>query len=162
MKKEDMIKTNFFWKNWRDGYFSEHEEITTKWDLDKNVFVPKATFVVKHVSSIFSKKGFSKNFKKSDLFEKGCQKKKYRNMMIELLNNIQSQKSEKEILGGICWASGFCFPEKVNLILFERTNTIFKKQSEKGTKQKNDRTNKVLQREMTNSKFSDFSTKNEK
>ena len=30
MKKGDMIKTNFFWKSWRDGYFSEHEEITTK------------------------------------------------------------------------------------------------------------------------------------
>ena len=63
-----MIKTNFFWKSWRDGYFSEHEEITTKWDLDKNVFVPKATFVVKHVSSKFFRKNEKRDFKQFRFF----------------------------------------------------------------------------------------------
>ena len=74
---------------------------------------------------------------------------------------FRSQKIRKEILGEICWTSGSCFQKILNLILFERTPS--KKQSQKVTKQKkNDRTKKVLQREMTNSKMSDFSTKNEK
>ena len=81
------------------------------------------------------KKRFSKNFKKFRIFLK-------RDLMIEFFfkKKFRSQKIRKEILGGICWTSGSCFQKKVNLILFERTPS--KKQSEKETKQKNDRTKK--------------------
>ena len=90
--------------------------------------------MVKHV--FFSKKGkrdFPKTSKNSDFFEEGYDDR--------TLLKIQSHKIRKEILGGICWTSGLCF--KKNKLDLVRKNTIEKKQSEKGTKQKKkDRTKK--------------------
>ena len=42
--KKEIKKTNFFGKGWREWFFSKHEEITRKWDLDKIVFGARAIF----------------------------------------------------------------------------------------------------------------------
>ena len=55
----------------------------------------------------------------------------------------------------------FLLPKESKLDLV-RKNTIEKTIRKGDETKKNDRTKKVLQREMTNSKMSDFSTKNEK
>ena len=102
---------------------------------------------------IFSEKTKKRTSKNSNFFEEGYDDR-------TLLKISDHRKSEKKFLEGFVRQVVF-LPKNGKLDLV-RNNTIEKKQSEKGTKQKNDRTNKVLQREMTNSKLSDFSTKNEK
>ena len=111
--------------------------------------------MVKHVSSKF----FRKNEKKrtsnnSDFFEEG-----YDDRTLKKISD--HRKSEKKFLEGFVRQVVFSSKKMVNLILFERTPSK-KTNRKKGRNKKKDRTNKVLQREMTNSKLSDFSTKNEK
>ena len=83
-------------------------------------------------------------------------------MMIELLKKYPITENLKRNSWRDLLDKWFFLPKNGKLDLV-RKNTIEKNKQKKGrNKKKRDRTNKVLQREMTNSKLSDFSTKNEK
>ena len=96
--KKKMIKKKSE-KNWRERYFSEDEEITTKRDLDTIVFCCKSnccgntSFFIKKTPR---KKEFSKKLKKfSFLFEKWIQIKKSKNderTFFDAISNIRNSE----------------------------------------------------------------------
>ena len=104
------------------------------------------------------KKDFRRTSKNSDFFEKGYDDRFFFFLKKNPITENQKRNSWRDLLHKWFLLSK---KKKVNLILFERTPS---KKIRKGDEtKKNDRTKKVLQREMTNSKMSDFSTtKNEK
>ena len=78
-----------------------------------------------------------------------------RDMMIELLKKYPITENLKRNSWRDLLDKWFFLPKNGKLDLV-RKNTIVKNKQKKGRNKKKDRTNKVLQREMTNSKFSDF------
>ena len=101
---------------------------------DKKCFCCKSNFCGKTCFFNFFRKKIQELQKNSDFLKKGCFKKsKYDGRT--LLKNIRSQKIRKEILGGICLTSGFCFQKKGELDLV-RKNTIEKNNQKKGRNKK--------------------------
>ena len=84
-------------------------------------------------------------------------------MMIELLKNIQSQKIRKRNSWRDLLGKWFLLPRKGKFDLVRKNKHYFlKKQSEKGTKQKNDRTKKSFTKRDEQFKSSDFASKKRK
>ena len=81
-----------------------------------------------------------------------------RDMMIELSKKYPITENLKRNSWRDLLDKWFFLPKNGKLDLV-RNNTIEKTNRKRDETKKKDRTNKVLQREMTNSKLSDFSTK---
>ena len=75
--KKEIIKKNFFWKKLERLNFSEHEEISTQWDLNKIVFCCKSNFRGQYCFSRW-KKG-KRNFPRSSKNQRFLWKSDFKN-----------------------------------------------------------------------------------
>ena len=130
--KKEMLKTSFFWKSWRDGFFLKHAKIIRKWDVKKFV-VAEAIFV----------ENILRSSKDSDLsLKKEFQKKVRRKTMTDLFTS-KKRNSENKFLWW--FKQVVILQKKVNVPCSNEHN--WKKQQEKKERNNNgDKTKTVLQK----------------